>query len=218
VLLVPLFRRIAHADFDAPRYAFVLIGALLLAAVGIEAGLRPLFPYHHNLITDWANIAMYAMLMLAGAALVRWPPLEDSVRRLAPAFAVLTLLGVWLYALAPDIGGPVARSARALITVGMLGLLIFLEPLLAWRPAGKTPLLQSALAVYVLHFVPLLAIALLVADLPLPVWQRTAIITLATGAVTFALLRWLVWPFAPARRFFGIGAEATRAASGRARP
>ena len=218
VVLVPLFRRIARADFDAPRYAFMLIAALLLAAVGIEAGLRPLFPYHHNLITDWANIAMYAMLMLAGAALVRWPPLEDSVRRLAPAFAVLTVLGVWLYALAPDIGEPVARSARALITVGILGLLIFLEPLLAWRPAGKTPLLQSALAVYVLHFVPLLVIALLVADLPIPVWQRIAIITLATGAVTFALLRWLVWPFAPARRFFGIGAEATRAASGRARP
>ena len=93
----------------------------------------------------------------------------------------------------------------------MLGLLIFLEPLLAWRPAGKTPLLQSALAVYVLHFVPLLAIALLVADLPIPVWQRIAIITLATGVATFALLRWLVWPFAPARRFFGIDAARRRA-------
>ena len=90
VVLVPLFRRIARSEFDAPRYAFMLIAALLLAAIGIEAGLRPLFPYHHNLITDWANIAMYALLMLAGAALVRWPPLEDSVRRLAPAFAVLT--------------------------------------------------------------------------------------------------------------------------------
>lgn len=215
IVLVPLFRRIARSDFDAPRYAHLLIGAVLLVALGIEAGLRPLFPYHHNLITDWANIAMYAMLMLAGAALVRWPQVEDSARGLAPAFALLTALGFWLYAMAPDTGEPVARSARALITVGMLGLLIFVEPLLARRPTGATPLLQSALAVYVLHFVPLLAIALAVADLPIPVWQRIAIIILATGVVTFALLRWLVWPFAPARRFFGIGAEATQAGAGR---
>lgn len=210
IVLIPLFRMIARSSFDASRYAYLLIGALLLAALAIEAELRPLFPFHHNLITDWANIAMYALLMLAGAALVRWPQLEDAVRTLAPAFALLTALGIWLYAMAPDTGEPVARSARALITIGMLGLLIFLEPLLTRRPAGATPLLQSALAVYVLHFVPLLAVALLIADLPIPVWQRIAIIILATGAVTFALLRWLVWPFAPARRFFGIGAPRLR--------
>lgn len=210
IVLIPLFRMIARSSFDASRYAYLLIGAVLLAALAIEAELRPLFPFHHNLITDWANIAMYALLMLAGAALVRWPQLEDAVRTLAPAFALLTALGIWLYAVAPDTGEPVARSARALITIGMLGLLIFLEPLLTRRPAGATPLLQSALAVYVLHFVPLLAVALLIADLPIPVWQRIAIIILATGAVTFALLRWLVWPFAPARRFFGIGATRLR--------
>ena len=210
IVLIPLFRMIARSSFDASRYAYLLIGAVLLAALAIEAELRPLFPFHHNLITDWANIAMYALLMLAGAALVRWPQLEDAVRTLAPAFALLTALGIWLYAMAPDTGEPVARSARALITIGMLGLLIFLEPLLTRRPAGATPLLQSALAVYVLHFVPLLAVALLIADLPIPVWQRIAIIILATGAVTFALLRWLVWPFAPARRFFGIGAPRLR--------
>lgn len=210
IVLIPLFRMIARSSFDASRYAYLLIGALLLAALAIEAELRPLFPFHHNLITDWANIAMYALLMLAGAALVRWPQLEDAVRTLAPAFALLTALGIWLYAMAPDTGEPVARSARALITIGMLGLLIFLEPLLTRRPAGATPLLQSALAVYVLHFVPLLAVALLIADLPIPVWQRIAIIILATGAVTFALLRWLVWPFAPVRRFFGIGAPRLR--------
>ena len=92
----------------------------------------------------------------------------------------------------------------------MLGVLITIEPWLAGPAPGESPWLQSAMAVYVLHFVPLLAVALLLADAPVPVWVRIAVITLATTLATYALLRWLVWPFAPARRLFGIDPDRAR--------
>lgn len=209
--LLPLMRRLADPARAAPS-AMVVYLLPLLPLAAIELTLRPFFPFHvPNLVWDWASVAVYAVVMVWGAALMRWPDLEAAVRRALPLTLALLAGGVAIYVSEP--AWPLKGIGRAMTLWGALMLAVALGPWLArGRIPGETWLADAVLPLYVLHHVPLLVIAYAVQDMPWPVWQRWLVIVAGAFAVTVALYGALVRPFRWSRLAFGLPATARAAA------
>lgn len=203
VILLPAQRAIANATWRPSSPLWLVLG-VLGALIAIELVLRPFFPrYIPNLLWDWANVATYSVLLLAGAALVRWPELELTLQDQVPLLLACAAIGVLIYFNAPH--WPTGGFGRALATCGMLGALIGIGPMLARGLSnGEAYLSEAALPLYVLHHLPVVAIAFLVKDMPWPIWQRYSIILFGALMVALAAYHVLVRPFAVTRRAFGM--------------
>jgi hypothetical protein len=168
----------------------------------LEAALRPRFGDYPSLIGDWANLALFASYFALGVVLARWPPFEAALRRTRLLQAALLLVAT---ATAAAVAEPHLRSALG-GAIGWCGVAwaIAAAPAIRW-PArlarGRLP--RSALAIYVLHHTPLLAVAFVVTRSGLPLaWQ---VLLVASGAaLATAVLVGLAWRWSPARRLFGL--------------
>ena len=208
IALLPAMQAIARMRWQPGRHVFVLLTLPLAAVVAIELLLRPFFPVHiPNLFWDWANVAVYVVVMLAGAALVRWPVLEAELQRRVPVMALAGALGVALFLAFGN--SPLHHIGRALTLWGCLGVLVGIGPWIARGPrlATESYLSEAALPLYVLHHLPVAVIAFYVKDLPWPVWERYAVIVLGAFVVAFAAYHVLVRPFDPVRRAMGMPAR-----------
>lgn len=208
VLLAPLLmglRRLGSrvCETRAPWLIWLPL-PLLIAA---EVFLRPIWGDLHNLSEDWANITIYVILMIAGAAIVRWPLLEAQINRQWRVFAALGIGGMVLMLVAWD--GLFAGMGRATANWGVIGALIGAHPLRWVKPMpGESYLVRSQLSVYVLHHLPLVALAYGLCDAPWPIAIRFAVIMFGSIVITFAVYHVAVRPFLTPRRVNTAGAPA----------
>lgn len=184
------------------------IVAFFIALLIVELTLRPYFPRHvPNLFWDWANVVGYIVVMMAGVALIRWPQLEAELQSHLLTFAVVAVAGAALFILAPV--WPFKGLGRAALAWGFLCLLIGSGPYLSRGTfASEDYFSEAALPLYVLHHLPVVAIAFLVQDMPWPVGLRY--VAIVGGGLTVALIAYhfLIVPFDPVRRAFGMRTRA----------
>ena len=67
---------------------------------------------------------------------------------------------------------------------------------------------ESTMALYILHHVPVLAIAMLLLPLAIPAFVKLLLIVVLASAATLALYAWGVKPFALPRLLLGMDAPA----------
>lgn len=205
LLLAPLLRTIARGGgaTRSTALAWTYLPALLLML--IEAWLRPIFGDFANLYGDWANLAVYAVYFLTGAAIARRPAAEAAVARHWP---FLLVLGVGGAALRLSWGAtPAGFAAQGLagwgIVAGLLGLGRRLSEIR--RPTAFDRYLSEAtLPLYVLHHLPVVALAFLMLPLDWSPWIKAAVICFGSAGVTFTAYHLLVRPWNPVRRLFGM--------------
>jgi hypothetical protein len=205
-LLMPAMRWLAKVEGDTRALALALLlpPAVLIA---VEIVLRPLFPWHiPNLFWDWASVSVYATCMLAGAAFMRWPRLEELLQRWIVVSLALAALGIVLYLGVET--WPGRNIGRALWLWGFVCVVIGARPMIErGNIPGERYLNEGVLPIYVLHHVPLILIAYAVKDLPWPIWQRFVVIVGGAVAVTFLVYHLLVRPFDWVRVAFGMTAR-----------
>ena len=203
-LLQPVLRRLARWQWPSGLPVALALGLPLVALIGVEIVLRPVFPWHiPNLFWDWASVTVYVIALLSGAALVRWPALEAALQRGLPVTVGIALGGGALYLGVQ--AWPLTNIGRAVTLWGVVSVLIGLGPLLARRRIpGEHYLSDAVLPLYVLHHLPLIMIAFQVKNLPWPIWQRYGVMVLGAFAVSLAAYHFLVRPFDPVRMAFGL--------------
>lgn len=204
-LLLPVLRAIERSTAQATGRCALAAALSLATLVMIELVLRPYFPRHiPNLFWDWANVATYVVCFIAGAAIVRWPDLDQALRRALPLTAAVAAIGFVLFVVL-ERSLPVTGVGRAFWLWGVTGLALGAAPLLArGEIPGERYVGEGVLPLYVLHHLPLVAIGFVVKDLPLSFGLRFAIIVAGAFVVTFAVYHVLVRPYDPMRFLFGM--------------
>lgn len=204
-LLLPVLRLMqrSKADLSSRPGWFAILS--LAALIAIELVLRPYFPRHiPNLFWDWANVAVYVTCFIAGAAVVRWPQLQNALRQALPLSALAAGVGLVLFVVL-DKSWPLTGIGRALWLWGMVGLALGAGPFLARGTIpGERYVGEGVLPLYVLHHLPLVAIGFYVKDLALPFGLRFAIIVAGAFVATFAAYHVIVRPYNAMRFLFGM--------------
>jgi glucans biosynthesis protein C len=192
-LTTPLLLALRRAPDACPLPVERLVWLPVIILVAIELALRPLCGDLHNLITDWANIAVYTTVFITGAAMARWPTLEAEATHQFRAFVGLAVAGVIIMLWAWQ--GPLANVGRAMADWGTLAAMLGSRRWLS-RPAGAVQayLAQAQLPVYVLHHLPLVALAFLLRDAPLPLVIRFGAIMGGAVVITFTVYHLLIRP------------------------
>ncbi len=202
--LLPALRAMSRAGLNSRIPETLMLMTPLVPLIAIELVVRPYFPWHNpNLLRDWASIMVYVVMLLSGAALVRWPELELALRKRWMLTAAAAFTGGTIYLLLPD--WPLHGIGRALMAWGTIGTLIAFGPF--WsrgRVPGEDYMRDAAFPLYVLHHLPLVVIAFAVKDLPWPVWERYFTIVSGAMAVAFTLYHYVVRPYNPVRIAFGL--------------
>lgn len=199
-----IIRRIAQGyDRHGGHWAWIATPALLCAV--IEIVLRPIFGDLPNLFADWANIANQVVFFLMGAFIARAPRVEQAI-----ATRCWLLLGTGLAAFALYYwgGGEASVLARAghgiaawCLVAGLLGL----GRRMSWQRTGIVRYMGDAtLPLYVLHHLPVVAIAFIVVPLDWNLWLKAGVICLGSAAVTFATYHFAVRPFNGTRFLLGM--------------
>ena len=194
VLLTPVFIALHQMSPNAGnRAAPWLIWLPLPLLLGIEAFLRPMWGDLHNLSEDWANLAIYAIMMVAGAAMIRCPALETQFKRQWPMFALVAAGGIALMLGTWD--GVFAGIGRGMADWGVIGFLFGAQPQRRFGPLpGEAYLVRAQFSVYVLHHLPLVALAYLLCDVSWPIGLRFAVIMFGAMGITFAVYHVAVRP------------------------
>lgn len=202
MLWLPVLRRLADMrPLDGAGWIYVLPAPLIL----VQAGLRPVFGEWYNLYSDWASLAYFSLFFLAGALLARQPALEDAVRRhwpigaAAAAVAFLARLGS---------GNPVLREMLGAV-VAWGSVLALLGMFRRWQGARGSTLLylrDSALPIYVLHQLPVVAMGALVTTLSIPLPVQFLAVVGGAVIVTMGAYHLLVRPWPLMRRALGMRA------------
>lgn len=206
VVLLPLLQYLARREpsYDTPGRLLAFLPAPVLALLVL--GFDGYWPNLPNLVQDWGSLVFYGGCVALGAWLAAWPGFEGRLRQDAPLFLALAVIGFALM---------LAGREEALGRVGV--------GLCAWGAIGAsfgfagrftpraTPLLswlgESTMAVYVLHHVPVLAIATILLPLGLPDSLAAVLIVVGATAVTLGVYRWLVLPFMLPRVLIGMDAR-----------
>jgi surface polysaccharide O-acyltransferase-like enzyme len=205
LLAGPLLKSFARTNAPAASapIAWICLPALLLT--GFEGWLRPITGYLHNFYGDWASLALYTVYFLAGAAIARRPEVEAMIVRHWPLLLALGALGVALRLAWRDTPAGFAAQGFAgwYIVIGLLGLGNKVTTLR--RPTALDRYLGDAtLPLYVLHHLPVVALAFLMLRLDWNPWIKAAIICFGSAGVTFTAYHLLVRPWNPVRMLFGM--------------
>src|SRR5262249_10197611 len=147
----------------------------------------------------------YAVYFLSGAAIARRPAAEAAIARHWP---VLLVLGIGGAALRLDWGAtPAGFAAQGLAGWGIGAGLLGLRRRLSENPppnAVDPYMSEATLPLYVLHHLPVVALAFLMLPLDWNPWIKAAVICFGSAGVTFTAYHLLVRPWNPVRRLFGM--------------
>lgn len=225
--------REAVARIANRRGGLYLIGTPLLVS---QVVLRPLFPT----ILEWADVATYTVVFLAGAVLFSSRGFEPAIRRDIRLFLVTGTVAVagfgLILLLSPGHLPPGRTAPRALgFAFGLLWGLNVWSWLLAvlylgirWFDFSNRFLVyarESVLPVYVVHHPVVVAVASFVVTMGIGLWPKFLLLLVAAFALTLAIYelavrRWGVTRFLfglkPARRRRGPRPESTERGSARA--
>ncbi|MBR0665693.1 acyltransferase family protein [Roseomonas hellenica] len=203
VLLLPMLAALARR---APLQRVPSRAAIWLPGLGLGFWLAVsggYWPALHNLVQDWANLGHFALCFLAGAVLASWPGLEARLRAEAWTLAGLFLAGLaGLLLFGPSLPGRIAVGICAWGAIGAgFGLVGRYPP----RPSAALRWLADAtLPVFVLHHLPLLAVAVALLPLGLPPALAIALTVAGGATVALALHGFLVLPQPALRRLMGL--------------
>ncbi|WP_158596070.1 acyltransferase family protein [Oleomonas cavernae] len=199
-----VLRHIARA-YDRMRggWAWIVVPALLCAAV--EVALRPIFGDLPNLFGDWANIAGEVVFFLMGAIVAREPRIEQAI---ADRWKLLLATGLGAFALFYWGEATLPALARAghgvaawCLVAGLLGLGRYMG---RQRTAFDRYMGEATLPLYVMHHLPVVALAFIIVPLDWNLWLKAAVICTGAAAITFATYHFVVRPFGPTRFLAGL--------------
>jgi glucans biosynthesis protein C len=217
--LLELLRRPAGRRAMAAAAAFCqrtgTIYVLALPLVVSQVALRERFPVYQ----DWADIATYAFVFVAGFVLASERGFEEAVRRNARLAVLVGILssvavGGFLLAASHDVHptGPLRLAAQPVY--GVLWSLMIWSWLVAvlrlgmrWLDFGNRVtayLSESILPFYVLHHPVVVLVATVVVGLQLGVWAKFLLVVAVSLAITLALYELGVRRWGPARVVFGL--------------
>jgi glucans biosynthesis protein C len=199
-------------------------GAIYVFAVPLvfsQVALRGRFPAYQ----DWADIATYTLVFLAGAVLASERRLEAAIRgcvRLALWAGTVSTAGVGILLLLAGFGpgNQLLRDVAFSILWSVMiwsWLLVVLHVGIRWLDFANRVtayLAESILPVYVLSHPVVVFVASLVIGLQLGAWPKFALVAGSALAATLALYELLVRRWTPARLVFGLKPRAP----GRSRP
>jgi len=221
LLRLPASRRAVARTADLCRRPGVIY-VCSLPLVLSQAALRSRYPAYQ----DWADIATYTIVFLAGAVLASERRLEAAIRanaRLAVEVGLVSSCGVGILLLLTGYAGlqPVNPAVRDLSFSVLWGLMIWswLLAVLAlgirwldFRNRVTAYLSESILPFYVLHHPVVVFAAVAVIGLQLGVWWKFALVAGFAMAATLALYELLVRRWALTRFLFGMKPLPTRRA------
>jgi len=174
--------------------------AVLIPATGAY------WPFLPNLVQDTPNLLYFAACFGLGAMFAAWPGFEARLRAEAPGLAMLALAGLALVVAA----GPSAlgRIGVGLGAWGAIGAALGYAgrhppragPVMAWLGEATMP-------VYVLHHIPVLALAVILLPLGWTATMTVLAVWLGATLVSLAAYRVLVWPWSVPRALVGLGAR-----------
>ena len=200
VIWLPLLRRFAAMrPLEGSGWIYALLGPLLL----IQVVLRPIFGEWYNLYSDWASLGYFSIFFLAGAMLARHSALEDAVRRHWPLTATLAA-AAFAARLATE--NPAVRDMLGGV-VGWGCVLALLGAFRQWQNAHGPALVylrDSALPIYILHQLPVVAIGAWITSLPLPLPLQFLAVLAGATTLTLGAYHFLVRPWPWARRLLGM--------------
>jgi glucans biosynthesis protein C len=204
--LLPLLAALARRtpSIAIPGRALALAPAAGLAAVA--AAFDAYWPNLPNLVQDLGSLVFYAGCVALGALLAAWPGLEARLRGDAPWFLALAALGFGIMIAAGH--GTLGRIGVGLCAWGAIGACFGYAGRCAPAPNAALGWLGDAtMAVYVLHHVPLLALAAWLLPLGLP--DAVSCLLIIAGATAASLLayRYLVQPWPAPRILLGMDAR-----------
>lgn len=203
LLLLPLLAALARRT---PLHRVPSRAAVWLPGLGLGLWLAVTggyWPALHNLVQDWANLGHFALCFLAGAVLASWPGLEARLRAEAWTLAGLSLAGLaGLLLFGPSLPGRIAVGLCAWGAIGAgFGLVGRYPP----QPSMALRWLSEAtLPVFILHHLPLLAIAVVLLPLGLPPALTVALTAAGSASIALTLHGFLVLPQPALRRLLGM--------------
>jgi glucans biosynthesis protein C len=195
-----------------------MIYLLALPLVVSQVALRERFPAYQ----DWADIATYSFVFVAGYVLASERRFETAIRgsaRLAVLVGVLssTAIGGFLLAASHNlratgtlyaVAQPVYAVLWALMVWSWLVAVLYLG--IRWLDFGNRVteyLAESILPFYVLHHPVVVLVATIAIGLDMGVWAKFLLVVAASLAITLTLYELLVRRWAPARMVFGLGRQ-----------
>ena len=201
-LLQYLARRVPSDAMPGRALAFLPAPALALLVVA-GSGYWPNLP---NLVQDWGSLLFYAGCVGMGAWLAAWPGFEARLRQDAPLFLALAVAG---FAIIIAMGQTtLGRVGVGLCAWGAIGASFGYAGRHAPAPSAVLNWLgESTMAVYVLHHLPVLAIAAWLLPLAIPDTLKVIVIVLGATAASLLAYRFLVQPFATPRILIGMDAR-----------
>jgi hypothetical protein len=210
----PAGRRAIAAAADLCRRPGAIF-ALALPLVASQVALRSRYPAYQ----DWADIATYALVFLAGSVLAAERRFEESIlRALRPALALGTVssvaVGLFLL-LAPGHLPPDGRTPPAAhLAYGALWALMIWSWMLAVLNLGirrlnfgsraTAYLADSILPFYILHHPVVVVVTSAVVGLPLGAWPEFLLVVAVSLSVTLAVYELGVRRWRPTRFLFGL--------------
>ncbi len=205
---LPLFRALL-ARRAPVRVRRAWVYAPILPLVVVQLVLRPIWPGIQNLVDDWANVTYYSTYLICGFLLAWSPALEEAATlewRRALTVAVATAL-VLLLVVLRVIPSPAVALAGSAIAGWCFVVAIVGAARAHVRRAAPPYLVESALAIYILHQPAIIVVGyFLVLPLPLGVWPKFAVLVVTSMAATVAIYHLLVRPFTVPRVLFGMKA------------
>jgi glucans biosynthesis protein C len=168
----------------------LLLWLLGLAPLVAEIALRPSFPSTHNLVSDWANLVHYGLLLAIGCYVAAQPALEERAHALRWQATLIAMLltAAWVIArLTPETSLPQAR-----IALRIAGEWCWLVAFLGHARQGlqrPLPLLTGfsryAYPFYIFHQTVIVVAGYLLLDWAGPGWLKFVVVMLGAGFLSF---------------------------------
>jgi surface polysaccharide O-acyltransferase-like enzyme len=213
----PAARRVIAAAAELCQRSWALYAFALPYFVS-QVALRTRYPAYQ----DWADIATYAFVFLAGYVLASERRFEAAIRggiKLELAAGVISTAGVGLMLL--EAGGQPANQELRDVTFSLLWSVMVWSWLLAVLTLGMrwmdfrnrltAYLAESILPFYVIHHPVVVFVASIVIPLPLGVWPKFLVVAGSALVVTLLVYETLIRRWAPARLVFGLRPRAAPA-------
>lgn len=206
----PASRRAVAAAAALCRRPWALY-VVALPLVVSQIALRSRFPAYQ----DWADIATYTLVFLAGYALASERGFEAAIRggiRLELAVGVVSAAGVGILLLLAS-SQPANQAGRDVVFSVLWSLMVWSWLLavltlgMRWMDFGGRAisyLSESILPFYVIHHPVVVLVASVVMALPLGVWPKFTLIAGIALAATLLIYETLVRRWAPTRFVFGL--------------